>query len=211
VSTPSQLDQARKLRASFASAHDPRARRRILVILCSLRGNRTVLQIAHRLGLARSTVFAYRRLYAVSGIEGLLAHTRRGRPATPVSPALDQIIVKGLRLLSWFNIPALRKWIGHYDRIYPVWTVRRWALSRIKRWHIRFPKDWRAELANSYREWQHSLDPTDNPYTRWRHQRALRESTEPTLALVVAESAGLLPWRDFADNAYSSSKRMHHQ
>lgn len=194
MSTPCQLDQARTLRASFASAPDPRARKRILVILCSLRGNRTALQIAHGLNLARSTVFAYRRLYAVGGIEGLLAHVRRGRPATPVSPALDQIIVKGLRLLSWFNVPILRKWISYHDQVYPSWTVRRWALARIVRLKIKFRQDWRTELASACREWRRSIEPTEGG----RLRSALCDPTQPTLGLVGVESAGLLPWRDFA-------------
>jgi hypothetical protein len=173
------MDQAQALRSIFATEHDWRARKRILVILLTLRRNLSVLQIAHRLGLARSTVFAYRRLYALGGIRALLAHTSRGRPPTPVSPRLDQVIVKGLRLLSWFNVPMLRKWISYHDRDYPSWTVRRWALMRIKRLRIKFPRDWRAEMANSYQQRRSSTDRTGPPHQNWQRQRTQPEAADP--------------------------------
>ena len=89
---------------------------------------------------------------AEHGVTGLLARTRSGRPATPVTPALEQVIIAGLRLLGWFHVPALQKWIAHHDRLYPPWPVRRWALALIKRLKIRFPKDWRVERTNAYQE-----------------------------------------------------------
>jgi transposase len=149
--------------------------------------------IAFRVGLARSTVFSYRRSFAERGVTGLLAHTGPGRPATPVSPTIEQVIVKGLRLLSWFNVPALQKWIGHHDRVYPDWIVRRWARAYIRRLGIKFTKDWRTERARSYWAWRESLDPLDTPYIRWRRASS-STAREPTFGLVVGESAGLLPW-----------------
>ncbi len=198
VSRLNTVAETHSLRRLLATDRDPRARKRILVIILSQPGYLTAVQVACRVKLARSTVFAYRRLFAEHGIEGLLARTRPGRPATRVTPALEKVIIQGLRLLSWFNIPVLQKWIRHHDRMYPHWTVRRWAIAYVKRLKIRFPKDWRTERTNSYHEWRRSIDPLDNSYTRWRRIRALRESTEPSLNLVVGNSAGLLPWHDLA-------------
>lgn len=177
---------------------NPRAQKRIWVILLSMQGNLTAAQIANRLHLARSTVFAYRRLHAEKGIEGLLARTKPGRPATPFSHGLEKTVIKGLRLLRWFNIPALREWVRGHDRLYPAWTIRRWALALIKRLRIRFPKNWKDEMENSYEEWRRSVDWSDNPLSRWRRARAMRASTDPTLNLVIEESPGLRPWLPLA-------------
>jgi hypothetical protein len=178
----------------LSSSHDPRARRRLKAILLSRSNTMTAAQIALRLGIARSTVFAYRRLFAMEGCRGLLARIAPGRPATPFGPALESVLIKGLRMLSWFNVPALRNWIRHHDRVYPEWTVRRWALALIKRLQIRFPKDWRIERMNSYEAFRRSADPDDNPFSRWRRQRAMHDSKQSTLNLVVEDSPGLRPW-----------------
>jgi transposase len=193
VSRLDRLAEAHWLRQLLAAESDPRVQKRLMVIILTLRGTLSAVGIAFRVGLARSTVFSYRRLFADQGVNGLLAHTRPGRPATPVTPALEQVIVKGLRLLSWFNVPAVQKWIGHHDRVYPDWIVRRWAHAYINRLRIKFMKDWRTERVRSYRAWRESLDPLNNPYIRWRRRRATA-STEPALGLVVGDSAGLLPW-----------------
>jgi hypothetical protein len=177
---------------------NPAALRRLQAILLTQQGTLTAAQIGGRLNLARSTVFAYRRAYADHGPDGLLARLRAGRPAKRPSPSLERIIVKGLKLLSWFNIPALTDWIKHHDRIYPHWMVRRWALALIKKLKIRFRKDWRVEMANSLETWQNMARSTGRPPVRLQRERARRESTEPSLNLVIEESPGLRPWLDVA-------------
>lgn len=115
--------------------------------------------------------------------DDFLTRTRPGRPAASVTPALEQLIVKGLRLLSWFNVPTLRKWIEYHDRTHPVWTVRRWALALIRRLKIQFPKDWRTGVPNARREWRRSANPLNIPDARRRRLGAMRDSVEPSLNL----------------------------
>ncbi len=170
--------------------------RRLQVIAFTLRGGLTAAQIAAHLGIARSTVFAYRTMYAEKGIEKLLARLRAGRPGKKPSPALTQVIVRGLRLLSWFNVPALVEWIRHHDREYPHWTVRRWALALIKRFKIRFKKDWREEREKSLEAWRRAVPLAPHNNASLRPQS--NDSVELSLRLEIEESPGLRPWLELA-------------
>lgn len=177
---------------------DPAAKRRLMVIHLSREGILTAIQIAERLHIARSTVFAYRRLYLEKGVEGLLARLSAGRPAQRPSPALERIIVSGLRLLRWFSVPTLREWIYGHDRLYPAWTVSRWAHSLIKRFKIKFPLNWEDKVDDSYLRWAQSVDKSRDPRSCWGRMQPVPDTTELSLGLVVEDSPGLRPWFSLA-------------
>ena len=184
----------RKMLREQESLH---ARKRLSTVILILERTLTAAQIAARLNLARSTVFVYWKQYREGGVPALLARTKPGRPATTLTPALEQVVIRGLRLLRWFNVPALQEWIRGHDHLYPEWTVRRWSLMLIKRLKMKFPWDWQVQMCYSYAAWRQMWErdrETDNPLTRWKRIRAERESTEPSLNLVVENSSGLRPW-----------------
>lgn len=119
--------------------------RRLKVMILTLRGGLTVVEIAERAHVNRSTVHSYRRLYRTGGIEKLLNRLASGRPRVSPSTELEDCILKGLRRLRWFHLESLQKWLRYHGHVYPDRAIRRWARNLVDSRKMVFPVAWQEQ------------------------------------------------------------------
>lgn len=132
-----------RILAPYLCRNRPEARRRIFVIILLL-AREPLNQIAKRLQIGRSTIFAYQKLYRAGGLKALLSRTKRGRPRQRGSYELDTVLYKGLRKLRSFNIPTLIIWVRHCGVKSSPWMIRRRAVDLIEESQALFPLNWRT-------------------------------------------------------------------
>lgn len=151
--------------------------RRFHAIKLWLEDELTLLEIVQQVGISRASFYVYRSAYLAEGIAGLNGRGR-GRPRKPVSLPLEHAIMQGLRRMSCYHFPTLRRWVRHYGGDCPDWLLRKLAKKSIAENRYNFTEDGRQYQSRVAR-------PEETV-----------ENGQLRLGLEAMDSPGLKPWFD---------------